>query len=166
MAFMGKQADVMLNTILPGASEEEKTRLFDEVIAQYQILVPDMKPYVFEGVHEGLERLSGKYKLYLLSNCEEGGLVHFMNHTKTGHLFIDYMEHGQNLQPKSFNMKLLAERNRLQYPVYIGDTDSDGKASATAGVPFVYMTYGFGKTDVYALKFDSFPELTDYFLNL
>jgi hypothetical protein len=28
------------------------------------------------------------------------------------------------------------------------------------------VSYGFGETDNYALKFDSFPELTNYFMNL
>ena len=48
----------------------------------------------------------------------------------------------------------------------IGDTEGDSKACIDAGVPFVFMTYGFGKTDNYELKFDSFSQLTDYFLKL
>ncbi len=166
LGLMGKEARVMLDTILPGGSKEAQDELFDEVIHQYQLLVPNMKPHIYEGVYEGLERLSKKYLLFLLSNCEEGGLVNFMKHTGTTHLFTDYMEHGQNLKPKSFNMKLLKERNNLQNPVYIGDTDSDSKASADAGVPFVFMTYGFGNTDNYALKFDTFSALVDYYMNL
>ena len=166
LGLMGKEAHVMLNTILPNASATEQGELFDEVIRQYQLLVPHMKPHIYEGVYEGLEKLSEKYPLFLLSNCEEGGLVNFMKHTGTTHLFTDYMEHGQNLKPKSFNMKLLKERNNLQHPVYIGDTDSDSKASADAGIPFIFMSYGFGRTDNYAFKFDSFPQLVDYFLNI
>lgn len=166
LGLMGKEARLMLNTIIPESSEAAQDELFDEVIRQYQLLIPNMKPKIYDGVREGLEKLSKKYPLFLLSNCEEGGLVNFMNHTKTTHLFTDYMEHGQNLQPKSFNLKLLKERNQLNNPFYIGDTDSDSKACIDAGVPFVFMTYGFGKTDNFALKFDSFSELTDYFLNL
>ena len=164
--LMGKEARVMLDTILPGGSKEAQDELFDEVIHQYQLLVPNMKPHIYDGVYEGLEKLSEKYPLFLLSNCEEGGLVNFMKHTGTTHLFTDHMEHGQNLKPKSFNMKLLKERNNLQYPVYIGDTDSDSKASSDANVPFIFVSYGFGQTGNYALKFDSFPQVVDYFLNL
>lgn len=166
LGLMGKEARVMLNSILPEGSTEAQNELFDEVIRQYQLFVPRMKPTIYEGVYEGLEKLSHKYPLFLLSNCEEGGLVNFMKHTNTTHLFNDYMEHGQNLQPKSFNMKLLKERNGLQTPVYIGDTDSDSKASAQAGVPFVFMAYGFGNTNNYALRFDTFPALVDYYMNL
>ena len=166
LGLMGKEARVMLDSIAPEASEKEQDELFNEVIHQYQLLVPDMKPKIYDGVLEGLEKLSEKYPLFLLSNCEEGGLVNFMKHTHTVHLFTDYMEHGQNLKPKSFNLRLLKERSQLTHPVYIGDTDGDSKACIDAGVPFVFMTYGFGKTDNYELKFDSFSQLTDYFLKL
>ena len=166
LGLMGKEARVMLDTILPDASRSVQDGLFDEVVRQYQLLVPGMKPHIYESVYEGLEKLSEKYPLFLLSNCEKGGLVNFMRHTGTAHLFTDYMEHGENLKPKSFNMKLLKERNNLQNPLYIGDTDSDSKASAEAGVPFVFVTYGFGKTDRYAYTFDSFPQLVDFFLEI
>ncbi|MDD2313498.1 MAG: HAD hydrolase-like protein [Proteiniphilum sp.] len=166
MVLMGKEARVMLNTLVPEWSGKEQDRLFDAVIESYQELVPEMKPVIFDGVLEGLERLSGRYKLFLLSNCEEGGLVNFMKHTQTSHLIADYMEHGMNLMPKHENMKIMIHNNGLQRPVYIGDTDSDSKQSALAHVPFVFVTYGFGVTKDYVLKFDSFTELVNYYLNL
>ena len=166
LGLMGKEARVMLDTILPDASRSVQDGLFDEVVRQYQLLVPGMKPHIYESVYEGLEKLSEKYPLFLLSNCEKGGLVNFMRHTGTAHLFTDYMEHGENLKPKSFNMKLLKERNNLQNPLFIGDPDSDSNASAEAGVPFVFVTYGSGKTDRYAYTFDSFPQLVDFFLEV
>ena len=89
-----------------------------------------------------------------------------MNHTKTTHLFQDYMEHGQNNKPKSFNLDLLKERNNLKYPVYIGDTDGDRRESQLAGVPFIFVSYGFGETEHYDIQFHSFEDLTNYFMNL
>lgn len=166
LGLMGKEARVMLENIVPEASVEEQDKLFVEVIDAYQGLIPTMNPKIYDGVYDGLERLSKKYKLFLLSNCEEGGLVNFMKHTKTRHLFIDYMEHGMNLMPKHHNLQLLIDRHGLKSTVYIGDTDSDSKQSAMANVPFVFVSYGFGQTDDFALKFDSFPQLTDYFLHL
>lgn len=166
LGLMGKEARVMLNVLVPEASIEEQDKLFDEVINAYQDLVPTMNPKIFDGVFEGLEQLSKKYKLFMLSNCEEGGLVNFMNHTKTRHLFIDYMEHGINLKPKHHNLKLLIDKHGLRSPVYIGDTDSDSREAAKADVPFVFAAYGFGQTENYALRFNSFVELTDYFMHL
>ncbi len=166
LGLMGLEPRYFLNRVIPQASEQEQDLLFDEVIRQYQLLVPRMTPKIYDGVLEGIEKLSRRYRLFLLSNCEEGGLVNFMNHTRMRRFFEDYMEHGQNLQRKAFNMQLLKERNHLKNPVYIGDTDSDSREAAAAGIPFVFVTYGFGKTNNYWMSFDSFTQLTHYFLNL
>lgn len=164
LKYMGKEISQIVKGVFPDKSAGELEALFREVERQYHLLVPTMQPYVFEGVREGLEKLARNYPLFLLSNCEKDGLVHFMNNTGTRHLFRDYMEHGMNLKPKHHNLQLLKERHGLQSPMYVGDTDGDSRQSRIAGVPFVFVTYGFGKTDDYALKFDSFPQLTEYFL--
>ena len=164
LALMGKEARELLNTVLPDTNTTKQNQLFGNVIDEYQKLQGAMTPTVYEGVLEGLERLAAQYRLFLLSNCEEGGLVNFMNYTRTAHLFEDYMEHGMNLKPKHHNLRLLIEKYGLQSPVYIGDTHSDAIQSAMANVPFVFVTYGFGDTEQFVLKFDSFPMLVDYFL--
>lgn len=166
LGLMGKEARLLLDAIVPEASIEAQDKLFDEVLKEYVAYHPFIKPTIFDGVYEGLEKLPKKYKLFLLSNCEEGGLVNFMNHTKTTHLFDDYMEHGQNLKPKAFNLQLLKERNNLDSPIYVGDTHSDGVETRKAGMPFAFVAYGFGSTDTYDIKFDTFDELTEYFMNL
>lgn len=164
--LMGNEIGNMFKKIIPDVSPEERKALFDAIVEAYESVKKTIAPKLFPGVREGLEKLASKYRLLMVSNCEEGGILNFMNFTGTRQLFLDYMEHGQNFQPKSFNIKLLIERNHLQSPVYIGDTDADSREAAKAGVPFVFVTYGFGKTDNYVLKFNSFPELTDYFMNL
>ena len=166
MGLMGKIPKSLMDSILPGSTEAEQATLFDSVIESYSEILDSMQPYIYPGVIEGLEKLSKKYKILLLSNCEKDGLVNFMHHTKTTHLITDYMEHGQNLQLKNFNLKLLIDRNNLKSTVYVGDTASDGQESTKAGVPFVFVSYGFGNTDDYTLKFNSFQELTDYFMAL
>lgn len=166
MGLMGKEAREILKILIPNVEPNKQNLLFDEVIVQYEKLIPTMSPLIYPGVIEGLYKLHTRYKLLLLSNCEEGGLVNLMNHTQTTHLFLDYMEHGQNNKPKSFNLELLKKKHNLQRPVYIGDTDGDRRESDLAGVPFVFMTYGFGTTDKFHLQFDTFTELTDYFMSL
>lgn len=166
MGLMGKEARQILKILIPDVPAQQQDLLFDEVIVQYQKLVPTMKPSIYPGVIDGLKRLHSKYKLLLLSNCEEGGLVNLMNYTNTTDLFLDYMEHGQNNMPKNHNLKLLKERNSLEYPVYIGDTDGDSSETRLAGLSFVFVTYGFGNTENYDIKFDTFEELTNYYMNL
>ncbi len=55
------------------------------------------------------------------------------------------------------------EKYSLTNPVYVGDTQSDSQQSELANIPFVFVNYGFGKTDKYNLKFDLFKELIEYF---
>lgn len=166
IGLMGKEPKVMLNTLVPEWNEEMHNALFKAVIDSYHELEAVMNPIIYDGVLEGMELLSKSYKLFLLSNCEKDGLVKFMSYTKTKHLITDYMEHGMNLKPKHHNMQLLVDKYNLKYPVYIGDTDSDSVESAKAGIHFVYMTYGFGYTENYYLKFDKFSDLVQYYINL
>ena len=166
IGLMGKEARQILSILIPEVSGHDQDLLFDEVIIQYNLLLPTMQATIYEGMHEALATLHTKYKLFLLSNCEEGGLVNFMNYTNTTHLFQDYMEHGQNNKPKSFNLNLLKERNNLQHPVYVGDTDGDSRECKLADLPFVFVTYGFGNTEQYDIQFNSLEELTHYFMNL
>lgn len=166
--LMGKDIGQILDVIIPGSSDAKRTELMHAVYETYNQLAVsgNIRPRVFPDVHQGLEKLSKKYKLFLLSNCEEDGLVKFMKYTETTHLFTDYAEYGQNFKPKNHNLKLLVERNNLQSTVYIGDTDCDSRETRKAGIPFVFVSYGFGDTDDYDLKFDSFGELVTYFMEL
>lgn len=163
LGLMGKEIGYIIESVLPGTSEKKSEELMHAIFGAYNAIASSIEPTVFPGVIEGLEKLSARYKLFLLSNCEEGGLVKFMQHTRTRHLFTDYMEYGQNYRPKNENLRLLIERNRLKNSVYVGDTASDSRESRKAGVPFVFVSYGFGHTDDYALRFDTFGALTDYF---
>jgi phosphoglycolate phosphatase len=54
---------------------------------------------------------------------------------------------------------MIIERNQLQNPVYVGDTEGDGNASREAGIPFVFARYGLGHADTYNKVIDSFEEL-------
>lgn len=102
----------------------------------------------------------------MLSNCEKDGITHFMQHTGTRAFFVDFMEWGMNEMPKSHNLKLLKEKHALENPMYVGDTDSDSRETMKAGFPFVFAAYGFGDTQAFDLCFNSFQDLTNYFLHI
>ncbi len=168
LGLMGKEIGQMMDAIIPGSQEEKRTKLMHAVFEAYHQLAVSGKihPKVFPDVLQGLEKLSKKYKLFLLSNCEEGGLVKFMKYTETAHLFTDYAEYGQNFKSKNHNLRLLIERNNLNSAIYIGDTDGDNRETRKAGIPFGFVTYGFGNTEDFDVKFDSFRELTEYFMSI
>ena len=55
------------------------------------------------------------------------------------------------------------EKHGIKSAVYIGDTQGDYEASCNAGLPFVWVSFGFGVPEGYAYKADSFPELAEIF---
>jgi len=166
--LMGQEVKDLLAAAIPEIPENEREYFYRDVLAQYDIEIPKPKNgvIIYPGVVEGLKELSTKYKLFILSNCDKGGIKLFLNYTGTEKYITDYFEHGENYMPKYHNMKLLIEKHSLQYPMYVGDTDSDSKQSQMAGVPFIFVNYGFGATQNYAAEFDDFSELCYYFMNI
>jgi len=164
--YMGMEMKQIFKEIFPDSSPELREKLYQDIIKKEHEVISQMGGEVYPDVIEGLEKLSTKYKLFMLSNCQEGGIKDFMNYTETKYLFTDYMEYGMNFQPKHTNLKILIDRHNLKNPMYVGDTDSDRKQCELAHVPFVFVSWGFGNTDTYILKFDKKKDLTDYFMSL
>ncbi len=164
--LMGMEVKTLLENIIPEVPEEEREIFYQDVLAQYEVVIPRIGAKIYPGVIEGLQELSSKYKLFILSNCDKGGIELFLKYTDTSEYITDYIEHGENLMPKHHNMNLLKIRHNLQTPMYIGDTDSDRKQSDIAKIPFIFVNYGFGTTDKYAAEFESFFDLTYYFMNI
>jgi phosphoglycolate phosphatase len=121
---------------------------------------------LYEGVEEGLEKLAGKYQLFIVSNCAKGIIRLFIDWAGIDEHIIDEIAYGTNYMPKHFNIKQLIERHDLKNPVYVGDTEGDGEQSRLAGVPFVFVSYGFGETDDHDARFDNFTDFTEYFMGL
>lgn len=164
--YMGMEAKEIYKVMFPELPEATIEKLYRDIIIKTDEMLPVKGGLVYPDVLDGLEQLSRKYKLFMLSNCQKGSIRDFMAFTETKSYFCDYIEYGSNHQPKHINMKTLIDRYNLKAPMYIGDTDSDRKQSDLASVPFVFAAWGFGKTDSFALKFENMKDLTDHFMNL
>ncbi|NMA68883.1 MAG: HAD family hydrolase, partial [Desulfitobacterium sp.] len=116
---------------------------------------------LYPQVEETLAKLAEKYKLFIVSNCEEGYIEAFYYAHKLEKYFLDFENPGRTGLTKGENIKLVVKRNNLQNPVYVGDTSGDAKAAHDAEVPFIYAHYGFGTVESYDAKVDSFAELLD-----
>ena len=156
---------VMLAT-LPEFDEVERKAIYDEVNGIRRELLPKNGGVLYDGVMEGLQQLATRYKLFILSNCGAGIIRIFIDWAGIDEHITDELAYGVNHMPKHHNINLLAELHKLETPVYIGDTVGDGEQSRLAGIPFVFVSYGFGKTDDYDLKFDDFKSLTAHFMGL
>ena len=113
----------------------------------------------FPREEETLAALKAQCPLCVVSNCEDGYIQAFYQGTGLGKFFTDFESAGHTRLPKRENIKLVAERNSLKRPVYIGDTALDCASAQEAGVPFLHAAYGFGKVpDVPAVSsFEAIP---------
>ena len=163
-AYMGLEEEQYLEVTLTELPFAERKETYQQIINfQYKRIQSD-GGILYDGVVEGLKRLSEKYKLFIVSNCPEFTIQYFMDWAGIKDSITDTMAHGMNFKSKHENIKLLIEKYNLQNPVYVGDTESDRKQCDLVPIPFVYVDYGFGKVEQYVLRFSSFKQLTDYFI--
>ncbi|HKL99374.1 MAG TPA: HAD family hydrolase [Mobilitalea sp.] len=119
---------------------------------------------LYDGLEDTLKELHQKYKLFIVSNCQAGYIETFFKaNPSLEQYFSDYECPGRTGKHKADNIKLVVERNQLNNPIYVGDTQGDANAAKAAGVPFVYARYGFGDVKEYDMVVDSFGELINIF---
>lgn len=163
--LFGLPLDVIGVKLFLSVSEELAKKAIVECCDYENIYLAEHGARLYEGLEETLKELTKKYKLYIVSNCQDGYIQCFFK--ANPHLeqyFEDFECHGRTGLPKADNIRLIAERNGLKAPIYVGDTLGDAKASKEAGVPFVYARYGFGDVKEYDYVIDSFPELAKKFM--
>ena len=164
--MVGWEGRKVIGHIMPDFNEEKRQAIYTIVNERRRNLLPELGGTLYDGVKEGLKMLAEKYPVFILSNCAKGIIRLFIDWAGIDDLITDELAHGINFMPKNHNIKLLMEKHNLQRPVYIGDTAGDGQESRLAGVPFVFVSYGFGTTEDYDLKFDDFKSLAHYFLTI
>jgi len=163
--LMGLEEKTYLEKVIPAIPEADRKAVFQEVIKQQLLVIENEGGTLFPGVRTGLEILSRHYQLFMVSNCPTDLIKYFIRWNGFENLITDYREHGHLHIPKYENINNLKQVHKLQHPVYVGDTDSDRKHSEMAGVPFIFVDYGFGQATSYHQKFSNFDDLTSYFLD-
>ncbi|UOE46341.1 HAD family hydrolase [Mucilaginibacter sp. SMC90] len=163
---IGMDGKKLTRVLLPEFDEEKGMEVYNAVNQVRREILPTSGGIMYKGVTEGLKQLANKYKLFVLSNCAVGIIPLFLTWAGINEVITDSMAYGTNQMPKNHNMHLLMDKHKLQSPVYIGDTNGDAEQTRLAGIPFTFVSYGFGNTDDYDNKFDDFESLTQYYLSL
>lgn len=117
---------------------------------------------LYDGLEDTLKELQKKYKLFIVSNCQEGYIqCFFQAYPHLEQYFTDYEYPGRSGKLKADNIRQVVERNGLKNPVYVGDTLGDSEAAKEAGVPFIFARYGFGEVADFDGVIDSLRELPE-----
>ena len=156
---MGKQLDEIGKILFPKLSSEVRKNLMNECCTLENEYLVEHGGVLYAKVEETLKELSKKYKLFVVSNCQDGYIECFFKAHKLDKYFTDYECPGRTGLSKGENNKLVIERNNLKKPVYVGDTEGDAESAKVAGIPFVFAKYGFGSVEKYQYEIDSFQDL-------
>ncbi|MGD6781469.1 HAD family hydrolase [Sutcliffiella horikoshii] len=162
-ATMGLQMHDIGKHFFPNIEEDSRTRLLNKCGEAERVLLEQKGGQLYEQLEEVLESLSQKYKLFIVSNCQDGYIEAFYKYHQLETYFIDYENPGRTGLSKGENIKLIMERNQLKTPVYVGDTIGDQQAAKAAGIPFVYANYGFGEVEEYDYIIHSLRDLQTIF---
>ena len=143
--LMGKTMEQIGEILFPDVSNEVRSNIVNEFGDEEVKYLCENGAILYDGLEETISLLSRNYKLYIVSNCQDGYVPAFLQAHKLGQYFADIEMSGRTGLDKGNNIKLLMERNNIKAAVYVGDTDGDEKAARFAGIPFIYAEYGFGK---------------------
>lgn len=158
--LFGLPLDVIAEKLYQSVPREHAVKVMEECCEYECEYLAEHGAVLYEGLEEALKELSKKYKLMIVSNCQEGYIqCFFAAYPHLEQYFTDFEYPGRSGKLKADNIRMVVERNKLRTPIYVGDTQGDANAAREAGVPFVFARYGFGDVKEYDEVVDSLAEL-------
>ena len=158
---MGKTMYTIAAMLFPNEEESVRNGLMDELCLYENEYLAKVGGKLYDKLETTLNKLSQKYPLYIVSNCQDGYIEAFLKAHNLSGLFKDTECWGRTFVTKGETNKILIKRNNLQNPIYIGDTQGDKQSAIDAGIDFVFASYGFGNVDEYTYKIEKFSDLLD-----
>ncbi len=159
--YMGKTLEAIADLMLPELPKSLRMEIMKECCDNEEIYLRKVGGRLFPDLEKELERLCGKYSLFIVSNCQSGYIETFLEYHKLGKYFADFECPGGTGLGKGENIKLVMERNGIEKAVYVGDTQGDCDSADFAGIPFIHAAYGFGKINREVPAVHSFSEVYD-----
>lgn len=144
---------------------KKHTNLFKTLDDYERKTITNKGSIFYDGMTDSIRILLNHYNLFIISNCQKWYLKEFLKQSQIEKYLQDYNCFGISQNPKSEMIKNMVQKHSLLKPVYIGDTAGDQKATELADIDFIHAAWGYGKAEKECLSFDSFTELTDYFLS-
>lgn len=156
---MGLPMDEFALRIFPDKTYEEIRDVFETCFERENDYLRKNGGILYDNLEETLNFLKKEYRLFIVSNCQSGYIEAFLSHHGLEKYFEDIECFGNNDLQKWDNISLIAQRNNLKAPVYVGDIQKDADAAKKAGVDFIYAEYGFGEVEEYDGIIHKFSDL-------
>ncbi|MBQ5320396.1 MAG: HAD family hydrolase [Oscillospiraceae bacterium] len=159
--YMGKTLDAIAELMMPEIERTLRLEIMNDCCEMEHEYLKDNSGKLFPKLEETLKKLSERYKLIIVSNCQDGYIQTFFHcNPQLEKYFVDFECPGRTGKGKGENIKLVVERNNLDKAIYVGDTQGDCDASDFAEVPFVHAAYGFGTINKEVPKVTEFASVT------
>lgn len=158
-SLMGLQIPVIAEKLFPMESVERRKEIMDACAKEDQVMIREQGGVLFPNLEETLRELKKSYRLFIVSNCEDGYIEAFYAAHGLEKYFEDFENPGRTGLSKGENIQLIMERNAITSAVYVGDTQGDLDAARHAGIPFIYAAYGFGSPETYDKNIHTFEEI-------
>ncbi len=124
----------------------EPGRIFGEKALAYEVnYIKTTGANPVRGVGGLLKKLSSKYPLYIVSNCQKGYIDACLSSTGFSPFIKGHVSWGESPRTKAENIVLLCQQEGLTRAIYVGDTSLDFESASLAGLPFIHAAYGFGE---------------------
>ena len=163
----GKPMSVIADDLWPNLNQEQKNILMEKCCQREQEAIEENQSDItYPEVRETIKKLSGRFNIYIVSNCQSGYIELTMKKNGIESFIRDHECYGDTKKGKADNLRSLVERNHIKAPVYVGDTQGDADACREAGVKFIFASYGFGSVQEFDAKVDAFGQLLDLLQNL
>lgn len=156
----GKTMTEIADALSPDLSVKERMELLDVCFDEENRYLEDHPGILYPDVVRTIKELSLSRPLYIVSNCQCGYIEVMLRTTGLGPYIRDHLCFGETQVPKGETIRMLIERNNLQSPVYVGDTQGDADSCKTAGIPFIFAEYGFGDVPDARTRIHTFSDLT------
>ena len=142
---MGKNMKDFGDALFPDLPVEKRVEVMAACMNYENQYLLDHPGTLYPNVREVLSELSKKYELFIVSNCQAGYIEVFLETSGLGSYFEGHLCPGDTGNAKADNICKIIQEYHLKAPVYVGDTLGDFNATKTAGIPFVFASYGFGQ---------------------
>ena len=156
----GKTMTEIADALFPDLSVKERMELLDVCFDEENRYLEDHPGILYPDVVRTIKELSLSCPLYIVSNCQCGYIEVMLRTTGLAPYIRDHLCFGETQVPKGETILMLIERNNLQSPVYVGDTQGDADSCKTAGIPFIFAEYGFGDVPDARTRIHTFSDLT------
>ena len=132
----GKTMNVIAQDLWPELSDSDRDILLSHCCTEEQIALRNNELDIcYSGVIDSIKKISLALNVYIVSNCQNGYIELMLEKTGLSDYVKDFECYGRTGKGKAENILMLAARNSVKNPVYVGDTQGDCDACLQISVP-------------------------------